>query len=350
MCELSGRVHNFFRVLGFFFLILLSLFVGVSRPVLGWILAILSFCLVISRWFRGVPLRSWYGWAIVGVLCAFVLQFNDKIRQGSKSSGDDKTSVKDEELIEPWDPGGGDKGQNALNQNSIKWYDFTKRFYRVDYATWPNIFQDSRTFRNDLKFKNLGDNSLKYMSGLYGHLINHDVSKMDMLTEDLRRKVINENMNALQAAEMVITMIQEIEYVLIHDGTCEEMLDSNNDFIKKYHQNKSPCLPSVFAGVQAPYEFAHNLKGDCDTRTMLAHMILTRLGISSSIWLSESYGHSVLGVAVPVGFGSSNYKVIKGVKHYAVELTSKNFQIGMLIPEQQNMKNWTVTNYQNHTP
>ncbi|MFM7589494.1 MAG: hypothetical protein ACKO55_10315, partial [Bacteroidota bacterium] len=212
------------------------------------------------------------------------------------------------------------------------------------------VFQDSRTFRDSLRFKDMGQHPLKVMSNLYYHLIDHDVSKLDMLTEDLRRKAIKENMNALQAAEMVTTMIQEIDYVLVHDETCKEMMDRGNTFVKEYHQKKLPCLPSIFAGVQAPYEFAHNQKGDCDTRTMLAHMILTRLGISSSIWLSESYGHSVLGVAVPLGLRSSNYKEIKGIKHYAVELTAKNFQIGMLIPEQQNMKNWTVTNYQNLTP
>jgi len=346
----SRCVLYFIRVLGFFFLFFLSLVVGESRLGLGLALAFLAFCWLISRWIVGFPLRSWYGWAIVGLLCAFVLQFNDKSKQGNESSDDDKTSVKDEESKEERDLGGGEQSQNALNPMSMRWYDFAKRLHRIDYTTRHKAFQDSRTFRDSLRFKDMGQHPLKVMSNLYYHLIDHDVSKLDMLTEDLRRKAIKENMNALQAAEMVTTMIQEIDYVLVHDETCKEMMDRGNTFVKEYHQKKLPCLPSIFAGVQAPYEFAHNQKGDCDTRTMLAHMILTRLGISSSIWLSESYGHSVLGVAIPLGLGSSNYKEINGIKHYAVELTAKNFQIGMLIPEQQNMKNWTVTNYQNLTP
>ena len=346
----SGCVLNFLRVLGFLFLILLSLVVGESRPGLGLALAFLTFCWLVSRWVMGFPLRSWYGWAIVGLLCAFVLQFNDKSKQGNESSDDDKTSVKDEESKEVGEASEGGGGSDFINQISIRWYDFAKRLHRIDYTTRYKAFQDSRTFRDDLKFKDMGQNSLKVMSNLYNHLIDHDAPKLNMLTEDLRRKAIKENMNALQVAEMVITMIQEIDYVLVHDETCKEIVDGGNGFIREYHQKKLPCLPSIFAGVQAPYEFAHNLKGDCDTRTILAHLILTHLGISSSIWLSKSYGHSVLGVAVPVGFGSSNYKEIQGIRHYAVELTSKNFQIGMIIPEQRNMKNWTVTNYQNLTP
>jgi len=345
-----GRINTLFRLVVFGFVVLVSAVVGLNTPSIELLIAILSVFWLISRWIMGFPLRSWYGWAIMGLLCTYVLQFNDKSKQGNESSDDDNTSVKDGESNEVRDLGGGDQGQNALNPMSLRWYDFAKRLHRIDYTTRHKAFQDSRTFRDSLRFKDMGQHPLKVMSNLYYHLIDHDVSKLDMLTEDLRRKAIKENMNALQAAEMVTTMIQEIDYVLVHDETCKEMMDRGNTFVKEYHQKKLPCLPSIFAGVQAPYEFAHNQKGDCDTRTMLAHMILTRLGISSSIWLSESYGHSVLGVAVPLGLGSSNYKEIKGIKHYAVELTAKNFQIGMLIPEQQNMKNWTVTNYQNLTP
>jgi hypothetical protein len=52
-----------------------------------------------------------------------------------------------------------------------------------------------------------------------------------------------------------------------------------------------------------------------------------------------------LGVGVPAGFGS--YKVVNGVKHYAVELTAKGFKIGMIMAENRNMNNWIITNYQN---
>jgi hypothetical protein len=59
--------------------------------------------------------------------------------------------------------------------------------------------------------------------------------------------------------------------------------------------------------------------------------------------VSTEYGHSILGVALPVGSGS--YKTIRGVKHYAVELTAKGFRLGMIAPEQRNMNNWNITLY-----
>jgi hypothetical protein len=63
------------------------------------------------------------------------------------------------------------------------------------------------------------------------------------------------------------------------------------------------------------------------------------------VWVSSTYGHSILGVGVPGS--SSNRKVIQGVPHYAVELTAKNFRIGMIAPDQNQMSNWKVAIYTN---
>ena len=89
----------------------------------------------------------------------------------------------------------------------------------------------------------------------------------------------------------------------------------------------------------------HNLKGDCDTRSLYAFTILKELGIPASVWISETYGHSVLGVGLPVGNGF--YKEINGVKHYAVELTAKGFRLGMISPEQQIQSNWDIALFYN---
>jgi hypothetical protein len=69
------------------------------------------------------------------------------------------------------------------------------------------------------------------------------------------------------------------------------------------------------------------------------------LNIPTSIWISTAYGHSVLGIGIPTQ--GTNFKVIEGVKHFAVELTSKGFRLGMIAPEHRNMNNWFIANYQN---
>ena len=154
-------------------------------------------------------------------------------------------------------------------------------------------------------------------------------------------------MDALQTAEMVITFIQEIPYYLVHDESCEKAVATNDKFMVDYHNQGKPCLANIAAGVQSPYEFLHNLKGDCDTRSLLGYAILSQLNIASSVWVSEAYGHSILGVAVPAGNGI--FKSINGVKHYGVELTAKGYRLGMVAPENSNANNWEITLYNNHS-
>jgi hypothetical protein len=95
----------------------------------------------------------------------------------------------------------------------------------------------------------------------------------------------------------------------------------------------------------SPYEFIHTLKGDCDTRSLLAYTLLGRLGIPASIWVSDVYGHSVLGVGL--GVGTQNAKTIEGIRHAAVELTAKGFRLGMLSPSHGNMNNWNIALFNN---
>jgi hypothetical protein len=98
--------------------------------------------------------------------------------------------------------------------------------------------------------------------------------------------------------------------------------------------------------VQSPYEFLHNLKGDCDTRSLLGYAILKKLNIAASVWVSEAYGHSIMGVGVQNGHGI--YKTVNGIKHYGVELTAKGYRLGMVAPENNNPYNWDITVYNNY--
>jgi hypothetical protein len=173
-----------------------------------------------------------------------------------------------------------------------------------------------------------------------------DRDKVKTVAKIFSDSAVRKRLGPLETAEMVVAFVQEIPYYLVHDGTCQEASATGNDFITEYHRNRKPCLANVDAGVQSPYEFLHNLKGDCDTRSLLAHAILRELNIASSVWVSETYGHSILGVAVPVGHGI--YKEIQGIRHYGVELTAKGYRLGMVSSEHAEPRNWQITLYNNH--
>src|SRR5262249_24992152 len=52
-------------------------------------------------------------------------------------------------------------------------------------------------------------------------------------------------------------------------------------------------------GVLPPALVVADRKGDCDSKALLAHMMLDALGVDSVIVTSEGHRHSMLGIALP---------------------------------------------------
>jgi len=240
----------------------------------------------------------------------------------------------------------GSNNKDFSTEKEIQWFDFINNQYLAKYATSSIMFFESQKKATELAKNGNPATAVSYFNGLYSGMIKNDNPKIQEIVKQFADKSRAKNLNQLQTAEMVTTFVQEIPYCLVHDYTCQEVIDnSNSAFINSYHRDGKPCLPNIPGGVQSPYEFLHNLKGDCDTRSLLAFAILKELHISASIWVSEAYGHSILGVGLPVAGGA--YKTVEGVNHYGVELTAKGFRIGMVGPEHKNMSNWDIALYYN---
>ena len=234
----------------------------------------------------------------------------------------------------PWD---------YLSRHRIRWNDFSSMDYLAVYQTSSLEFKRSQSLHTPFANPQVSD-AMQYWNAVYTEFYRKDLFKLDSLVDYFRNEQISKNLNSVQTSEMIITFIQEIPYCLIHEGSCSEAKNTG-DFMREYHESGRPCLPDIIAGVNSPYEFLHSLKGDCDTRSLLGFALLTRLGIPASVWVSEAYGHSVLGVGL--GAGGNYYKMVGGIRHSAVELTAKGFRLGMISPEHGDMNNWVAVLYKN---
>lgn len=235
-------------------------------------------------------------------------------------------------------------------EKEINWYDFITNKYGLKYITTVKSFFETQKNHSsvDKLYSKTSKNPISYFNKLYSNLEEFDNKKIDSIVKVLGKKATDKKLNQIQTAEMVVAFIQEIPYVLVHQNSCEQVMhsDKEDSFIVTYHQDKKPCLPNIPGGVQSPYEFLHNLKGDCDTRSLLGYAILKKMNISASVWVSQAYGHSILGVGLPIGNGVS--KSINGLNHYGVELTSKGFRLGVISPQQRDMSNWNIALYFNN--
>ncbi len=234
----------------------------------------------------------------------------------------------------PWD---------YLTDHKIEWNDFIRNAFLARYSTSSKQFEASGRMHRAFANPQVSE-AMVYWNAVYSEFSRQDMPKLDSLVQFFQSEQKAKNLNALQTAEMVITFIQEIPYCLVHEGTCSEAA-SQAPFIREYHASGKPCLPNIITGLQSPYEFLHNLKGDCDTRSLLGFSILTRLGIPASVWVSEAYGHSVLGVGL--GRNGTHFKTLGGIPHLPVELTAKGFRAGMISPEHGDMNNWEIALFKN---
>lgn len=250
--------------------------------------------------------------------------------KGSVRSEKPRLDPKQDTLaVQPW---------NYLVDHHVNWYDFAARNFDAHYSTSTYEFAVS-TKRHRAWANSRVTDELLFYHDLYEDLYSLDKTKLDSLAAYFSNEQKAKSMDQLSVAEMVVTFIQEIPYVLVHDGSCNQAA-AGGGFVADYHARRMPCQPNVVAGIHSPYEFAHTMQGDCDTRSLLAFTILDRLGIGASVWVSRQYGHSILGVAVPAN--SSNFKRVGGNRHFATELTVKGFRVGMIAPEHTDMDNWNI--------
>lgn len=132
---------------------------------------------------------------------------------------------------------------------------------------------------------------------------------------DLFRKVQQEKkLDALQTTELVVTFVQNITYRL-------------------------PTEETAAFGMLPPAIVVADGSGDCDSKALLAVVILQQLGVDAVVLLGSALGHAALGVALPV----TGKKFVYGGKKYVfVEVTTPGWALGSLPPEYDVPKAWKV--------
>jgi hypothetical protein len=296
--------------------------------------------------FQGIfKLLRWI--AILGMIF-FVLKFlNQFLSNTVKREKDDHSKVhnvkKGEQRLNPDQDTLAPLPWDYLVDHEVQWDDFIDNDYIGKYTTSTLKFAESNRMHN--AWASVPQNRVSNFWGeIYDDMSNSDSPKLDSLVRYFQNERQAKGLNELEAAEMVVAFIQEIPYVLVHDGSCAEA-SADGGFTAEYHAEGRECLPEIVAGVQSPYEFLHNMQGDCDTRSLLGYTILSKMKIPCSIWVSQAYGHSIMGVALPAQ--SKNYKTVNGMRHFGVELTARGYRVGMMASDQTDMDNWKVVLFNN---
>ncbi len=131
-----------------------------------------------------------------------------------------------------------------------------------------------------------------------------------------RRRAAAARLDAEGLTALVVTFVQEIQYEIPEDEPF---------------------------GVLPPALVVKRKKGDCDSKTLLAHMLLRSLGIRSVLISSDAHKHTMLGVAIPSAGQSFTHR---GTKYAFVELTAQRSPIGHINPKLLRPNDWRVVSMQ----
>ncbi|RZJ68708.1 MAG: hypothetical protein EOO50_00580 [Flavobacterium sp.] len=344
-------------VFGFIGLVLGLLFLIILIPNFFYVLLI---GFVFFLFYYLAPILKWIS-RIVGAafLLLFLVGMIGVITNGNRASSRIPRNIQDErEAISPVNPDpvvdsdsdsspedipqNGDTSESEQIDEIIKrfrsWQDYDGNLYEGYYTVKKSDLDKSNRYKNAYQMRsnhqseydklvhNLKENDKEKLSGLYG--------MFDSIQTENK-------LSKLAFAQMMVAMVQDIPYALVLQDDCDPKLYGDNRFISQYLSAPGAvCDPYEKFGINTPVEFITNLKGDCDTRTLLLYTILSHFGYDVILLSSDVYQHSILGVNLPGDGVTFNFI---GTRYLVWETTARGIKPGIINPEMANMNYWRIS-------
>lgn len=217
------------------------------------------------------------------------------------------------------------------------------RIWRDNYgnnftATLAVRDRDYQRLKNHLRTYN-PNSSRNFWGNLYDYIDRTDTPSLDLIMDAMRAIQQEKRLNQMEFAEMVVSCIQDIPYSYVFQEAC--MPAENYEYTIRSLLEQCPecCIGNIMYGIQNPVSFIQNLKGDCDTRTVIIYSILKHFGYDVAILNSEFYRHSILGINLPV---KGESKIYNGKRYFVWETTAKYFEAGNLPKTYDDISYWDV--------
>lgn len=217
----------------------------------------------------------------------------------------------------------------------LKWKDLRNNRYEGQYSIYKDDIASSSTNIQNLKTQNL--NSFR---SVYAKIFEEDKNYLGGLFSMLDSIRVNKRQDKLQFANAIVSMVQSIDYVLILEEDCNDPSVMVSNQYRQMILSGIKCDGQAPFGIKTPTQFLSDLKGDCDSRTLLLYTIFKHYNYDVAIINSDYYGHSMLGLNIQGANGV--FKAMNGRRYYFWETTSKGFGIGELPNETGVLNYWKI--------
>lgn len=209
------------------------------------------------------------------------------------------------------------------------WKDYDNFYYSDYFKVRLGDFYDVGSYKNN--------SSPRSLAQLYRMLYNYDRPNLDLIYSTLSNIQNYHQLDRLSFANVLVSFVQSIPYAFVFESSCNDKYNSDYE-VRKAMDNGTQCDGFNIWGLNSPIEFMKNLYGDCDTRTLFLYTIMKKFGYKVVILNSDS--HSMLGVKLSPS-GGGTYMTYLGERYYMWETTAKNWEIGVLPPNEINSR-WEI--------
>lgn len=236
-----------------------------------------------------------------------------------------------------------DTTSNQLNRRDTLitryriWQDYDGKKYEGKYQLRLSDLKNTVYHKNNLS---LSQNNIDSYDKIIYSLKENDKNKLNGVYKLFDSINKSNKLSKVKFAEMVVSFIQDIPYALILDKECDASL-YNDTFTRQYLLDpNASCDGNQRFGINTPVEFLASLKGDCDSRTLLLYTIFAHYNYDVAVLSSEFYGHSILGINLPINGTAYNYNENRYVMW---ETTTPNCKPGIISNKISNLNNWRIS-------
>jgi len=227
--------------------------------------------------------------------------------------------------------------QDSLITRFRSWKDYNGNRYEGKYQILLSNFKKSHYYKNSL---NLNQNTINSYDKVVFKLKEFDKNNFNSVYRLFDSIGKSNHLNKIKFAEMIVSFVQDIPYAIVLEDGCNASL-YNDRFTRNYLLNHSgECDGYQRFGINTPVEFLTNLNGDCDTRTLLLYAIFSHYNYDVALMSSEFYGHSIIGIDLPIN--GTTY-VYNNQRYVLWETTAPNCKPGIIPNEISNLNNWRIS-------
>ena len=133
---------------------------------------------------------------------------------------------------------------------------------------------------------------------------------LEPIVQGFLRRAREAKLSSLDLAELMVSFVQQIRYEI---------------------PKAEPF------GVLAPALVVSQKRGDCDSKSLLLHIMLHAVGVDSMLISSEAHRHSMLGIALPA---EGTTFTASGRQYAFTETTAKGSPIGFIDPKLLRPNDW----------